>query len=313
MGKIDTEAKSYLSNPDRFSDIFNFWIYDGIKVIKPEELQELDTNSLAIPYQHKIKKHVQKYRDLLKLYTAKQDQHNIYLILGIEIEAKTHYAMPVRNMLYDAMNYAKQVSDLADYHAKSHTRMTSDEFLSGLLESDRLRPVITLVFNVSGTPWTGATSIHDLLNTQDKQILQFVPNYKMNLLSPDMLDESDFEKFHTGLGAALQFLKHQQDENMDWLNNQKRLESVDRATAEFIQVATGTDLQIDEQDEVINVCKAWENSMNQAKAAGKAEGEKNADRRTALRMLKKNKPIEEILEWVDLSRDEIDKLAQQLQ
>ena len=29
MGKIDTEAKAYLSNAERFSDIFNFWIFDG--------------------------------------------------------------------------------------------------------------------------------------------------------------------------------------------------------------------------------------------------------------------------------------------
>ena len=43
---------------------------------------------------------------------------------------------------------------------------------------------------------------------------------------------------------------------------------------------------------------------------GKAEGEKTADRRTAMRMLAKNKSIDEILELVDLTRDEVEQLCQ---
>lgn len=36
-----------------------------------------------------------------------------YLVLGIENQSHVHYAMPVRNMLYDAMQLEKQVRDLA--------------------------------------------------------------------------------------------------------------------------------------------------------------------------------------------------------
>lgn len=113
-GKIDTETKKYLDNDVQFSDMFNFWIYGGEDVIKPDKLRELDTTAIAIPYGNNAKKHVQRYRDLLKLYSVKQDDEAIYLILGVEIKAKTHYAMPVRNMLYDALNYAQQVSDIAE-------------------------------------------------------------------------------------------------------------------------------------------------------------------------------------------------------
>ena len=88
MGKIDTEAKAYLSNAERFSDIFNFWIFDGQNIIKPDELQEMDTTSIAIPFSEKSRKHVQKYRDMLKLYAAKHDGEAMYLILGLEAEAK---------------------------------------------------------------------------------------------------------------------------------------------------------------------------------------------------------------------------------
>ena len=52
--------------------------------------------------------------------------------------------------------------------------------------------------------------------------------------------------------------------------------------------------------------------MQKLQDEGRAEGEKLADRRTASRMLAKGKSIEEIMELVDLSRAEIEELAQQM-
>ena len=279
MGKIDTEAKAYLSNKERFCDIFNFWIYDGKNVIKPDGLNELDTTALAIPYGNKARKHVQKYRDILKLYAAKHDDQAIYLILGLEIESKIHYAMAVRAMLYDALSYTEQVELIAAQRRKDKPKQTYHEFLSGLGKDDRLKPVITIVLNLSGKYWDGCQSIHDLLAVKDKQILQFVPDYKLNLLSPDLLDEHDFDKFRTSLGAAMQFLKHQHDDNMDWIQNNQRMQAIDRNTADFIQTTTGTDLHLKDDDEVINMCRAWENSMKQAEARGEARGEAKGEAR----------------------------------
>ena len=272
MGKIDTEAKKYFSSAKRFCDLFNFWIYDGENIISPNELQELDPTSIAIPYKGNSRKHVQKYRDLLKFYAAKHDDQAIYLILGLEIESKINYSMPVRAMLYDAMNYTSQVEVITAQRRQDKPKQTYHEYLSGLGKDDRLKPVITIVLNISGEYWDGCKSIHDLLSVRDNRILQFVPDYKLNLLSPDLLAETDFDKFRTSLGAALQFLKHQNDDNMDWLKDQERMKSLDRATADFIQTTTGTNLHLEDDEEVIDMCKAWKNSIDQAKAEGKAEG-----------------------------------------
>ena len=313
MGKIDTEAKEYLSNVERFSDLFNYWIYNGEKVIHPENLHELDTTAIAIPYGNKSKKHVQKYRDLLNLYTAMEDDQAVYLIFGLEIESKIHYAMPVRNMLYDALSYAHQVDIIVNHNRKEKNIQNSNEFLSGMKRDDRLHPVVTLVVNISGKHWDGSDSIHSLLSVGDERILKYVPDYRINLLSPDTLAEDDFDKFHTGVGAALQFIKHQHDDNMDWIINQKRLERVDRATAEFIQTATGTSFEIDDEEEEINMCRAWENSMEQAKSEGKAEGilagreEGQRDAKlTSIRNLMKNKgwTVQEAMDALMISTEE---------
>lgn len=272
MGKIDTEAKKYLSNAARFCDIFNFLIYGGERIISPDELSEMDPTSIAIPYKGKSRKHVQKYRDLLKFYAAKHDNQAIYLILGLEIESKINYSMPVRGMLYDAMNYASQIEAITEQRREDKPKQTYHEYLSGLGKDDRLKPVITVVLNICGEYWDGCQSIHELISVKDNRILQFVPDYRLNLISPDLITEQDFGKFHTKLGAALQFLKHQNDDNMDWLTDKEQEMTVDRATADFIQTITGTDLHLKDDEEVINVCKAWKNSMDQAEAKGKAAG-----------------------------------------
>ena len=183
--------------------------------------------------------------------------------------------MPVRAMLYDAMNYAEQVQAITQRRRKDKPKQTRHEYLSGLGKDDRLKPVVTLVLNISGEYWDGCKSIHELLYVEDEHILQFVPNYKLNLLSPDLLTEQDFDKFRTGVGAAMQFLKHQHDDNMDWMDAKGEL-NVDRATAEFVQTATGTDFEINENGEVIDMCRAWKNSMKQAEDKGREAERKDA-------------------------------------
>ena len=55
----------------------------------------------------------QKHRDLLKFAAMMQDSHVNYVILGVENQMEVHYAMPVRNMVYDALQYDKQVAMIA--------------------------------------------------------------------------------------------------------------------------------------------------------------------------------------------------------
>lgn len=271
MSVADAETKAYLSNADRFADIFNFWIYNGEEVVKAADLKELDTASIVLPYGNDAKQPTQKFRDILKLYTAMRDERAIYLALGIEAQSHIHYAMPVRNMLYDAMNYAEQVTAITNAHRKAGTKMTGAEFLSGVCKEDRIMPVITLVISFSPQPWDGPMSLHEMLGVTDERLLAFVPDYRLKLLSPERIDEPDFAKFRTGFGAIMQFIKHQQDESMEWIAGAKGFEAIDRETASLIKTTTGTDISFDEEGEMINMCKAWDNSLKQAKNKGAEE------------------------------------------
>lgn len=46
LGTKDSKAKEYLSDNTRFSEICNYVLFDGEKVIKPENLKECDTTEV---------------------------------------------------------------------------------------------------------------------------------------------------------------------------------------------------------------------------------------------------------------------------
>ena len=136
MGMADTVTKAYMRKNNIFADAFNYLIYEGKPVVDPEQLRELDTTEIALPFGSQEKENgqsndlVQKYRDILKFAVVMQEDEVAYILLGIENQTDIHYAMPVRNMIYDALQYGKQVADTAANHRtsdKSCRKRTSGE------------------------------------------------------------------------------------------------------------------------------------------------------------------------------------------
>ena len=122
MGLADTVTKAYMKENTVFADAFNYLIYGGKTVVNPTQLKELDTTEIALPFGAQDENGnqpddaVQKYRDVLKSAVIKQDGEAAYILLGIENQTDIHYAMPVRNIIYDALQYGKQVADISAKH-----------------------------------------------------------------------------------------------------------------------------------------------------------------------------------------------------
>lgn len=273
MGVIDTEGKKYLSDNEIFADAFNYLVYGGKQVIKATELREIDTTELAVPYGNNAKAPVQKYRDILKLWNAMMDDDAIYVILGAELQDKVHYGMPVKDGLYDMLGYSKQIEEIRRSYRKQDEKvegevtaedgalkikLTSEEFLSGLRKGDKLIPIITAVVYFGDTPWDGPKSLHDMLDFKNDVIKSYVPNYKLNLISPADMEDEEFTKFSTDLGFAMEVIKHQStdaDEVIERTNHRK----IDRDTALFLNTAVKLNLEYEEETGGVDMCKAMEN------------------------------------------------------
>ena len=49
-GKGGYSHQSYMRKNNIFADAFNYLIYDGKPVVAPEQLRELDTTEIALPF-----------------------------------------------------------------------------------------------------------------------------------------------------------------------------------------------------------------------------------------------------------------------
>ena len=192
MGAKDDKSKEYLADNSRFADICNYKLYDGEQVILPEDLQERDsTEVLSVLGLDGKEIHTQKWRDLLKSAVIKSSNSVFYILIGIENQTDIHYAMPVRSMLYDAMNYGKQVTEAKRRHEKNKDDMSSAEFLSGFKNTDKLTPIIPITLYWGMDVWDAPTCLHDMFGEIDEKLLQFIPNYHINLVAPSQIENFD--------------------------------------------------------------------------------------------------------------------------
>ena len=117
MGERDTKAKEYLSDNGRFADLCNVVLFGGEAVVKPEDLQERDTTeALSVLGVDEKEIHFQKWRDILKQVVVKNYGDVCFMLVGIEHQSDVHYAMPVKVLLCDALNYGAQVKEAAQMH-----------------------------------------------------------------------------------------------------------------------------------------------------------------------------------------------------
>nr|WP_308499329.1 transposase [uncultured Agathobacter sp.] len=259
MGTKDSKAKEYLSDNTRFSEICNYVLFDGEKVIKPEDLKECDTTEVLSVFGIDKKQIVkQKWRDLLKSVSVKHTGEMYVILIGAEAQTDIHYAMPVKTMIYDALNYGEQVNEAKKRHRKNKDYRSSDEFLSGFTLDDKLTPVVTITLYLGTAQWDGPRSLVEMMPQMDERILTFINDYRINLLNP--LEITDFSKFETGIRQLFELLKNASDEEKlnDLITNDETFTRVDVETVAAINLFVGTDIKYDEKEEVVNMCKAWD-------------------------------------------------------
>lgn len=245
-------------------------------MIQPERLQELDTTELVqliVKGKNNKNESVQKYRDILKAAVIMEDENADYLLLGIENQTEIHYAMPVRNMIYDALQYGNQVAAIAAQNVKEKKAPTRAEFLSGFYKADKLRPVITLVLHFGADPWDVATSLHEMMDFPLEEMRTFIQDYKIHLIDPAALEPDELEKFSTSLREVLGCIKYSKDKEKlsSFIRNNTRM-MLEINAARVIQAITNITLDLSEEVEEVDMCKAIDDMMQDSREEGKAEG-----------------------------------------
>ncbi|MDE6995116.1 MAG: Rpn family recombination-promoting nuclease/putative transposase, partial [Lachnospiraceae bacterium] len=174
--KPDTVLKNYWRSNERFADFFNAVLFEGKPVIKPDELEDEDTEESSVLENGKYAEAIQASRDNIKI-RKKSKVHGVeFVMLGLEHQEHIHYAMPMRVMGYDYGVYKKQYDKNSEQY-KTAEGMEEDEYLSRMKKTDKFRAVITVVVYYGEKRWDGAASLHEMLDIPE-EMKKYVNDYK---------------------------------------------------------------------------------------------------------------------------------------
>ena len=308
MSDKDSVTKEYVKQPDRFADLFNGFCFGGEEKLHTENLRDMDTASIVLPYgSGGAALPEQKARDVLKL-ALKTDGKAAYCILGVENQSEVHTAIPVRNMLYDAMTLTEQVTATAHSHkmARNHGK-DSAEFLAGFHREDKVLPVITVVVYWGADDWNAPVSLREMYpDGLDESVLKYAADYKVNLVSPAMMTDQQLGIFRSDLKAVLKFIKYSKDkrELSNLISSEPDYRALDRIAAQTISVCSGLEFNFPVGEERIDVCKAIDDMISDARNEGRDEAtnegmlnviatvrDLNSDKDVAVQQLTKRYPL----------------------
>lgn len=96
----------WLSEKECFADLYNAALFHGKPVFTADTLEKMDTRqNLSFQSNNGREVSVQRFHDIC----MKSTLGTKLVLLTCENQDEIHYAMPVRGMLYDALDYTDQI------------------------------------------------------------------------------------------------------------------------------------------------------------------------------------------------------------
>ena len=254
----DVTLKTFWRDNEHFADLFNATVFNGKQVLKPDKLTEMDTDVSATIHSKSYNESITRNRDVVK----KMSDGVEFNILGLEIQDKTHYAMPLRTMTYDALGYIKEYNDIKKHHKLNKDSFSSpEEFLSGINKSDRFPPIITLVLYYGESLWDGPTCLSDMMISMSDNIKEYFSDYKLNLVQ--ILDSDKYTFYNEDVRDIFYIARSIYNKDIDAILSKYKTRNVDNEVMKLISVLTATPqimnlCKPNEQGGKVNMCKAME-------------------------------------------------------
>ena len=153
-------------------------------------------------------------------------------------------------------------------------------------------------------------------NEEEKVVLEkYLPNYKINLVDAERMNEQEIKYFSEDLQVILTMLKyrHEKNELKEYINKQKRyFQNVDYETSQVIKVFLNMKSipgETDERKANVNMCEALEEMYNDAIKEGIEAGTKMILIEQVMKKVKKGLSAEEISDIFEEDTEIIKKIC----
>ena len=280
----DLCEKRFFSDEERFADLFNGVVFQGKRVLKPEELMELDTQTgvwRKPVYPSKTKKGV---RDLIRRAAMGIN----FVVCGLENQEVIDYGSPLRLMGYDVGEYERQAAMIRrQIRENAEGRHYSQgEYLYGFTKDSRLQPTITLMLYY-GEDWDGPRDLYGMLDFTDipEEMKRFIPNYQMNLVEVRSL--TDTSVFQTDVKQVFDFIRYSKDKDIleNLIETDPYYKNMEDDAYDMVSFYTDADRLISKKKEYregdgYNMCKALDDIYLEGQEKGREEGREEERKRT---------------------------------
>ena len=322
MGKSNAAMKEYVGKKERFADLFNYFLFQGELVIKPKDLDPVNGESdIIVDDANGKEQEIHRYRDITMRWKYGCD----LTILACENQQNVHYAMPVRNMLYDSLSYVEQIKTL--WKEKVNEKVTPEEYLSKFCKGDKLFPVITIVMYYGLEEWDASQDLYGMFQLNERlqnniTFQQYIANYKINLIDVGKLES--IEKFRTDLQIVFGMLQYRSNTKklIGYVNeNEEFFRSMDKDTFRAIREFLHSENKLKKilskvekkGEEKVDMCKALDDLYKMGEEKGYERGEEQGYERgkkeTEQKMCKALDDLYKMGEEKGYERGEENKLA----
>ena len=248
-------------------------MFDGRQILKPEELEEVDTDLSSVLKINGHAETIQKIFDVVKKTAYGVD----FMIWGLENQDNVHYAMPLRHMLNDSLAYLKECNEIISVNRKEKKLKTPGEFLSGLKKEDRLHPMISICIYYGEDDWDGPLSLTDMLNIPD-ELRPIVADYKMNLVQVKKSEHLHFQ--NEDITTVFDFIRLIYKQDYEKINKHYNNKSIDTELALVIGAVTKSQgiidqaLKSEKEGVQMQMCRGLQALEQRGMEAGLAAGRK---------------------------------------
>lgn len=188
MGQKDMVEKLLEDNPEVFADIFNNCLFNGKKVIDPNDLVETRLKSAYRAVDDKIH---EMERDVAKIW-----KNSVTLALfGIENQTVVDEYMPLRVLAYDGASYRSQLLN------------TKEERLKKKIPKE-IYPVVSLVLYFGKEPWNQPKTLKEVIAKHldiPEELKSYINDYKIHVVDISSLTEEQIRNFESDFRVVADF------------------------------------------------------------------------------------------------------------
>lgn len=194
MGLKDIVTKELLVQKEYFGDLIHYYLLkSGIDYpVNIKSINFVDTNVLKSTKDLNIQRARDTLSEISVLLADTDDAY--YALTGIENQTEEDYTMPIRNMVYDALTYDRQLK-----------KANKKSFIN-------VKPVITITVYWGDKPWKAPTTLKEMIGNHP--LKRFVQDYNINLINPNDFTNSDISLFETELKLIFDIARNRNNENI---------------------------------------------------------------------------------------------------